>query len=327
MSLRFDIHSLPIKVIIRNSINPKGYYLGKAGIQFTNYSGDKDFLFGFSINHDKDVAKQVAIYELLERLLARYEIQYRIDEDFTRFQAFRWPDWKVVDCCSPGQLFIGKNPFCPTGVEATGLGLRMTKEAAAEHAILELIERHICAKIWYTDELPLYEVCTNIKLEGFEIYFYIISKQNITFAIAEIFSPQLEISLFGHAIRKTYEESFNKAFSEALMLLDCLLHNDNGQCSNQKTKERIISLKSDLSIKRHNYLHKKVTTKLQKEELSQNQFDCKNMVNWIFGNETISVVLLFQDNQFSVVRALSQKAKTLNEYRTSNHIEILDPFC
>lgn len=330
MDTHFDIHALPIKTITRKIRFPDGYYVGKAGIQFRNWQKEWEFLCGFSCSQDEQHAKLIAYYELLERLVARYEIQCKIQKSIDRFQAFSWPTCKLIGPCNPGDIFLGKNPFSLTGVEAAGLALRKSNEEAAEHAVLELLERHLCAKIWFTEEIMLFKVKSNISFHEYEVNFYTVDSCDLPFVIAEIISNELKISSYGHAIRKTFHEASQKAFSEALMLLDCLLQGDNGICSNERTKKRIFSLHGDVALERNEYLQSKVIG--YENAFPEREFACVDIAKQLIGNESdISIVPLLQDDKITVVRALSPKVETLAFRRYLGNLpsatKILDPFC
>jgi hypothetical protein len=325
----FDVHALPIKTMARKTLIPKGYYVGKAGIQFLNWQKEWEFLFGFSLCQDEQQAKQIAYYELLERLLARYEIQSKIRGNISDFTSVAWPSWKPSKDVNPGVIFIGRNPFSQTGVEAAGLALRQTLDEAAEHAIFELLERHLCAKIWYTKDVSLIRVDPGITFEQYVINFYTTNASGLPFVMAEVISEKCKTITFGHAIRRTFLEASHKARSEAFMLLDCLLHDDNGICSNERTKRRIFSLRRDLALTRHDYLQNKVTS--YESCFPEGQFNCSQVVHKVLGESAISIIPLFQDDKICVVRAISPAVETLAACRYGGvpltATDILDPFC
>ncbi len=322
---------LPIKKLVRAAVFPDRFFVGKAGIKLVNWQGNNQYLCGFSCSRQPAIAENVAVFELCERLTAKYEFQSFLGTNMNTFRAFTWPDGNPARV-TKSQLFLGPNPFSQFGQEATGLGFGPDYHQALNHAILELLERHICAGLWYEAKYRLCKAIDRVSLDSFDIFYYTLHRPKIPFVLAIIYSNELEVLSVGHAIRSTFEEAKEKSYSEAVMLLDCVLHKDNGICTNLRTKNRLLSQRGPLAKERFQQFNDLTVNVAAAKNILSRYFSISEITAAVLGtNDDIEIIQLFRDRNFWSLRALSKKVATLAERRQSNRYsekqKILDPYC
>lgn len=324
---------IPIKILIRDALCPEGFLVAKAAIIYKNWMGQINYLGGFSFDNDINKVPMTAQYELLERFLATYDFNARYLDDENIFPCYSWPDGHFVMNIHASKVLIGPTPYALPSVEASGLGLHTKRQLAEEHGLFELIERHLCCRLWYAKETKIMQIGETIHLSsGFTLSHYTLClPELIPFVLSVIYSNQRRILVCGHSVKKTFTEAIQKASSEAFMLLDCLLNSDDGYCTNERTKNRILSLQGKTTEARYPYLF----SKLDSFQTIQSQLDYFYETEVILRNsiptqQGILMVPITQFKDFFLVRTICKEAETLKDwryFRTRDTSIPDDPFC
>lgn len=180
----------------------------------------QDF-YGHSASCDPIIAKNKSYYEILERVLAS---QIFFDKnDISR---------KFI-----GRCFFNKNPIkeydykdilirTEFSVSASGLGLHSDEKLAIEHAIFEVIERHVALLLWCKDnEIML--INSRELADGYFIYNYT-SILKIPFCVSVIINKKEDIFFCGLSVKSNLNDAIKAAEVEALSLLgNILIKNTN----------------------------------------------------------------------------------------------------
>lgn len=166
-----------------------------------------------------------------------------------------------------GRCFFNKNPIkeydykdilirTEFSVSASGLGLHSDEKLAIEHAIFEVIERHVALLLWYKDnEIML--INSRELVDGYFIYNYT-NILKIPFCVSVIINKKEDIFFCGSSVKSNLNDAIKAAEVEALSLLgNILIKNTNKPKGNVlstidricslvgvKAKERILHLKS-----------------------------------------------------------------------------------
>lgn len=321
--------------VTESSLLPQ-YYIGSAAVNVLSDNEKWETMCGFSCTENYQQAELIAKYELLERLISRYDIQKRLKKEISHntYSLLNIYSHKKIGICPPGKLFIEPNPFSVTGAGASGLALACDIEGAVKHAVFELIERHLCSYLWYTNDIHIYKIFPTISLDNYKADFYSIYEINIPFVMTVITSFDKKTICLGHAVKETFIEAKEKSFTEAVMMLDNLLKNKDGVCTNDNTKKRIFSLRSEKTRIRLSILKSKEILKLKLTNVEK-PYSLREIVQPVCcgDNEDIVVSILYekQNDDLCVVRAVSDSLHTLTFWRYQNpgNIELkkADPFC
>lgn len=321
--------NIPINSLSRICKADSSYFIGKSGVYVQNWEGKKQLYIGFSIAKNKDVAIDGSKFELLERLLATYDLNKIKLKNSPFLKLIQWSTGRDFGTLYATEVILENSPLgTPKLKDASGLGLHTSFEKASEHAVFELLERHILCKIWYKNDTQIFLLDKYIHLNYTFSFYSICSHQNIPFSLCLITDINNGIFITGSAFSYSLPQAIDKSKLEGLMLLDSFLNKDNGFA--QSSKARIYSTR-DKKFFSDRYAH--LTSKIVEKRYSDCLdviADLKNICDEINLNiDDILVSPIYSENELIVVRAISPHSLKLPDMRESEYALCvpMDPFC
>jgi len=333
-----NISSIPFTTQTEFVSYPSGFQLCKVGT-IIHYEKDASFpIFGFSLNTNPEIAKRIALSELYERCLAFSCMQRKnIDKDGT-MSAYHYVNQNSESRLSIEHILLDSNSLT---LDASGLSFHTTHELACQHSILELIERHLLVKLWFSNSFSLIQMRDSLEIspDYFLTRYSGIGIFGSLFSITIIESiheknSESDIWLFGSAFALRTEDAMRKSDQEAYMLLDNLESSRELFFSTHDSHSRIQSLKGSLSQKRRAYFSSKI---IKQSDITKTYTETPvganiiNVLNWLnIDPFEVLMVDLYGSLDGYGVRAFCNSLLRVRESRrlTCNKKNIpLDPFC
>lgn len=325
--------ALPVQSMSRRSDLFPGYYCAKSGLGLRNWKGDPIFIGGFSFGDQSGYAQMVATCEVYERFYALYDAQSERLRKSSFLPCYVWGNQRIRQQVHAAKVLIGSAPgMSSAGNDASGLGFHCRRADAEQHAVFELAERHLLARIWYGDAkvTPVTRpVC--VTSDWRLTYFTVAMRPHIPFSLAVLWSPSEPLWIAGSSICTTMREAQSKAWREAQMLADTIMHRDVGPCGNSHTRERLFALRGATAIvmQRH-FAMKNVRRKNALAMDIDALTEPWSIVRRVFGNVPVYCVPLHESSNAYVIRALCDSAwklRTLRLQRSATDTIPRDPFC
>ncbi|MGO4569322.1 YcaO-like family protein [Rhizobium sp. 2YAF20] len=205
----------PVRTKVSYSDDVPGVWHAKAGMVAIKPGSQKRFFFGFSAKKDCQSAEATAYYECVERFLGS-NVAYSDDELEKELLVFSASNDARIAQIKRSEVLIGATQEKGRKRNATGLALGTPLHCAREHAINEVIERHLVA-LWWRGRLAL------------EIQFVEETETELCFqGVADLFGGSLAVSgritlvrpqaCFGSAFRQNASEAMAHAIEERQML-------------------------------------------------------------------------------------------------------------
>ena len=119
--------------------------------------------------------------------------------------------------------------------------------------------------------------------------------------------------------------AIEKANREAFLLLESLERGDNGICNSQRTKRRLMSLRSELVQTRYDHFKQKTVERTIPSSDASQVYSLEELMHKF----DVKYVPLYS-GEFHVVRVLSDAFVTLGQMRDVHRgqaLELLDPYC
>lgn len=324
-----NFESIPIRSSLRASKIPNGYWMAKSAVKFINWQDQPTLIHGFSFRKDKNESLFISRMEVFERLFACHDFVQS-----STLESYQWPDRTHLCKIPAEQVLLGSSPGFPNAkFDASGLGWHTVLEKAEQHAILEVIERHLLCHIWYYD-LQLVGLGKMEQLSD-DLYLEFATVEAdipLPFILAIISDKKDACFVCGSSIGLNSREAKKKAMEEAFMLLDGVLHQDNVLLNpNLKTQGRLLSLRNPLVSKtRHLYYNSKISRNMEWNNYFSNCLkNLKQICENIFKSSlNIRCVLLCENGEGCLVRAICPAAMMLKEIRIKYRSNVPpDPFC
>lgn len=315
---------VPLKTLISISSKSKNYFLAKSGICVKSEHCDT-YAYGFGFNKVQEHAKIASQFETLEHLWATYA--FHCSKKKFNGNSFVMPMKSRV--FSPSEVLIS-SIITPgeKSADANGLGCHPVKDLAVNHAVLELIERHLLAEIWYGDGLVL-EIKEKILSceDDWEVRFYTSFDFEVPLAIAIVSNQDKGVWVLGSALKETLLRSLEHAKNEALMLLESAYIED-GIAYSKDIENRLSSLKNKYFFqRREDHFMSKIVNKNSTIDATK-KFLTNEIIDKVLGINPLWIVNLFDGARFSVVRAICDAAKNPRWLRHLHSKAFpLDPFC
>lgn len=323
---------IPIRTIVYPSVVAPSYTIAKSGVLLKDSTGDKFLITGNSASRSSERAQVVSRYEVLERVGS----WYRQEEAFQRLSVVRWPNLQPLSkSCVFADVAIGPDPTGTRAYDASGLALGPSIEAAARHAVGELLERHRLASLWYHG-LPLVRIGDtgeDLAVEGGDIRdiraYTVADNYRTPFALVVLRMTQGAL-ICGSKCAGDFAAAIDGAMQEAVMLADDVKREKGGSCiSGLSGRRRLLSLRdSDVSKRRAEKIEA-----LTRGEVSFNSLRLRGAVPAdqvaapFSGSEPdIEIVVIRNSPGQVVVRAISPAFKTLTTERRKQE-DKYDPFC
>lgn len=316
---------LPIKTLITPSTQTTKRFLARSGICF-NRDRHNVCVYGFGLDEDKEKATRSSQFEALERLYATQSFH----KNDTTFLGYLLQSPNTYRVFHASEILIGSGLGNKRNrVDANGLGCHHNLQQAIQHALFELIERHLLSEIWYGGAtLSEIREHTIIHNEPLDLRFYSLSAFDIPFVIAILSDLDKGIWVLGSALRATFSDAMMHAMNEACMLLESSFI--GGVAYSHDIEARLSSLKNkEYSQKRHVFLQKKVVTCDTTISFLQKIYSLDEIIEKTLHNHLIWVVKILENTSWiSVVRVIctaAQNPRWLRDSRLKYHL--FDPFC
>lgn len=318
------------KVITEKSIIGN-YIIAKRGMHI-RYPGSNNqyFIGGFSCRQKRTEAEMISQYELAERILATYYFSNPNARD-NHYPVFSPTSHKILGNIDADNALLGptiKNPANKT--DAVGLSYHAHLNNGIEHAINELIERHILGLIWY-EKWPIIKLSENI-IDDYHIHHFTIRlSAKIPFSMCIAFDRNLNFLCLGASLSVNPQQASDKAQSEAIMLATDIVNMNNFETiANKISKSRMLSQRdSQINLQRKKYLDE-ITETTQLNEPSPS-YQIKDILKLLsLESDDIGYCVLHTSEQGHVIRAISHKLKTLAMFREKykdTHNYLLEPVC
>lgn len=317
------INEIPIKTLITDSLHVSGHFLAKSGLSFYNSEKNRTDVFGFGFSEDKEKAINSSKFELYERLYANYNL-YNFEKPIFLGQSFS--DLEKKKEFSAHDIFLGSYSNDGTkSVDANGLGCHYLLEHAVKHAVLEVVERHLLAQIWYGN-CQMYEIINAnfIFDSSWKIRCYCTNNTSVPMAIVTVDNLEKGIWVLGSALRWPFDQAIEHAKNEAFMLLESSL-SEKGYAYSKEIDERLFSLKDPIiSNLRNTYFNSKVLDKIEKPKCDE-ALDI--ILKKTIGMEALWIFPLHASQNINVVRAISESAQNPRWFRSKKNLTPPDPFC
>jgi len=315
---------VPIKTLLSSSKYSQGHFLAKSGICFKSMEKE-NYIYGFGFNEISEKAKKASQFEALERLYATRAFHQNIEH----FEGHSLEAPNKNKIFHPSEVLISNlSTFTTKSADANGLGCHYNIDQAINHAILELIERHLLAEIWYENG-SVFEIKEKalIHQDGWHIRFYTSFSSDVPLAIAVLMNLDENVWVLGSAIRESLLQSIEHATNEAFMLLESTFL-EKGIAYSDDVEKRLSSLKDKNSSQaRKEFFQTKTSMKNKPLDLTK-KYSTKEIIRKSLKDNPIWIVPLFKAISINVVRAMCNFAKNPRWFRgLCSELIPSDPFC
>lgn len=302
----------------------EGQVVAKAGLFVRDFRGTDQFIGGFAMSSSGDKAAEIARWEVMERVHALHALaNERMDLDRC-FSGRRWPDLSVTGQVPASFCLLGPHPFGPGPyLDANGLGFGPDLATAADHAVYELAERHVAAKIWYQG-WPVQQVGDSFPiLRNFVGTVYALADPEAPpFAMAVVCDEPGTFAAAGSCLANTWSRARSHAIEEVLLLLDGHLEGDVGPCAS--ASDRVLSLRKSCDSE----LRLKHFARCIHPGLRAQPGDVEPSGDVVHVLDNVCLGMLLEEEGSILIRALSESALTLPAARRARPANIPeDWFC
>lgn len=221
MKLTFD-HFLALKKTKSEaSLVSNDVYISRSAVQ-VKIDEKLKTIFGFGASFCEKKSETSSIYELLEHLV--FLPYVHSEKSLDKPVSYTFTDNIAKQPQSTVREFL-IGSMGPKGIfGANGCAISSDEQLAITHSKRELIERHLCCKIWYHRTYPLLP-CPEFKIQTYlpsvelELYTIDIDMDGV-FVIAALECCEEGFFTLGAAIRSNTKDASNHATCEALMLFN-----------------------------------------------------------------------------------------------------------
>lgn len=325
----FEFAGIPMSGSVDTHPLDETVYRAEVGSVIIDQKGQRHQFFGYSAKPEPQIATHVACCEVLERMLAtrQFHSGTTLRNGFWGLEIFSGSD---LEPANPRDVLIRENvKNLEMKPSASGLGLHLNWNEAIEHAIREILERHLLMSIWYEglDIFPIGPV--EYLPHGYELQVFGISNE-IPFSIAIISNPNIEVFFSGSAVGKNFSTAITKSRSEALHQSSNYLEREwpPTEGNHQDSIDRVRDLVGAPALLRH--LHIASRFSLQKLSVSTEDFDARTVLKKLLPETKEAYAYrLGEWEQFKAVRVIIPNALTKNQARAKHHLYDCppDPFC
>ena len=308
------------------------YFIARTGV-YSKYPGSdaKHFFGGFSCKNDPEEAKKVSVFEVAERILATYYFSIpEMRDDYYPLQSIF--DGSALGVVKADDVLIGSVPHNKNNyTDAVGLGFHLDKQKAINHAVCELLERHVLGKIWYENN-QIVELLQDSCGEFIYTAFTIQTNEILPFAMSVMRNKACNILCVGASFEGSMQEAINKSKCEVIMLIhDVLAKKSNAHMENVSSKKRMLSQSDpEISLLRQHYLSS-ITHKKNIDLRYDVQLNLKKTLATLNApHNEIGYCALHESAHGHLIRAVSMGLISLREYRNQyrgTDKYILDPVC
>ncbi|MGK5595745.1 MAG: YcaO-like family protein, partial [Parachlamydiaceae bacterium] len=237
------LDQIPLKTIVNKSQIFPNFFLVKSGVKFRNGFGKSRLISGFGFSKNQEQAVKSSQFETLEHFYATYDFHQDCIRKENAFKginlknsAIRNFQFKEV-VLGPIPEEIGK------AADANGLGCHPSHEKAVEHGILEIIERHCLAQVWYGPMLVVEIPEAYSIISHFHVRVFTPCISFVPMAITVVYNLKDGIWALGSSVRLSMEKAIEHALQEALMLIESSSIK-GGFAYSEEIEQRILSLRN-----------------------------------------------------------------------------------
>ncbi|HEX2859259.1 MAG TPA: YcaO-like family protein [Alphaproteobacteria bacterium] len=230
-----------IKTVTRRAHVPAGWIIAKSVMGVRTGKFGPRAVYGFAIDATEEQAIARSQYEVLERVHAYYDVFFHSAGVQESLPSYGWASHLSYGYKLAGEVLLA-HPQQAIGVDANGLAWHTTLEEAVAHGMLEVVERHLNARIWYEGAQLCPVSVTPLAIPSLTLNLYT-TIDNIPFVLAVIGSSNHDVLACGTSVAATLGQAELKASQEAYMVLDGLLQNDTGNANSETSRAKLLSLR------------------------------------------------------------------------------------
>jgi hypothetical protein len=314
---------IPVRQRVTEAVLPDGYYLARSLIEYTDRNEQPNRLPGFSFGRDREQCRRVSGYEAIERLAATYDFQSAVLNRDTAVPGHKWQTGKFTTVPFDRVLIQNNAPSeLAIDTDATGLAYHHDREAAISHAVCELLERALFARIWWQDESLLRIGDGEDVGRGYTFRKYCVDAEPTPpFVLGTVENPDERVWVCGSALDQRPEEAIEHAKEECCMLLDNhFSDNENLVFQSDTAKEsRLQSMQSNQSSARRDHIRAKCSgsvTAFHPDGSLADVFDTFDLVR------NVDIATLWEDDSHCVVRATCDDITGVHEVRRNSDADV-----
>jgi len=315
------LHGVPVATVVRE--NPIiGGFAVKSGVEFT-VRKQPQYVFGFSYAPaaaQLDSAVRSSKFEVLERLFSTPSIHGSKLDHAVAAETWSRPP-RAITSTRTSLRDICLQP----GADSTGLSIQTDAKAGRAHAVSELLERHLLGCIWYENSINVARLSAELRVYGiFKLAHYTAVAQGkaLPLVIAVVTSDRTGEGFVGSAFDEDPAQAKGRATTEALMLLDGHLQNDDGRTNSPRSSKRLKELASSGRDQLKQITA--TTSSVSREDFGDG--DLIDLASSIFAESPIDVAQAEIRPGLFLSRARCKDAVTLPEWRRRRPSQP-DPFC
>lgn len=319
------LDQIPLKTIVNRSQIFPNFFLAKSGVKFRNSFGKSRLISGFGFSKNQKQAVNSSQFETLEHFYATYDFHQDCVKKENALKGINLKYGTERDF-EPHEVFLGPIPLqVGKAADANGLGCHPYYEKAVEHGILEIIERHFLAQIWYGSMLVV-EIPEKAAISShFHIRLFTPCTSYVPMAIAIVYDLKSGIWALGSAVRLSMERAIEHAIQEAMMLTESASI-EGGVSYSDEIEQRILSLRNnDMSRLRNEFFESKITKREKGLLLLSMQLE--EIITLTLNVSEVWIVNFLNSEKLNVIRAICPIAKNPRWLRACNLGVPDDPFC
>ncbi|NET44743.1 hypothetical protein [Okeania sp. SIO2B3] len=308
-----------ISTFYSHPLDRNTYYVDSSTV-LIDRQGIRHLFFGHSGKKCFDEAILISRIEILERVMASPLANLSMKP--LLFSNYLDPTVTRI-MLAKDYLIRNGNPLIGT----TGLGAHSKSNLAEQHAILEMLERHILCEIWYKDrKIRKIGSRENLPLEYFIDYYTTL--QASPFILAVLQNKNLPIFLCGSSLKENQSDALMSSRIEALMLAGNFLCKSSSDTSNNiLSLKRMRNLCTSAVLNKLRYFLIKVSN-LPPTKINYQKYDIMEICKAIqFPFETIYTCPIKKRQSLILYRAYSSYALTKEKSRIQYPYLEEDPFC
>jgi len=305
----------PIKIVTKECNTQSNYWFSKAGVKYEK-NGKEGYIFGFGCSKDKESSETSAYFECLEHI---FGLPYSYNDSFIlkNIDTYSYITNKKLHSVTRNKLLIGSK-LKKSKRNATGLAVGITKKKAIDHAMKEVIERHLSYHWWLEDSFSMKLLDSKQSKNTLTCLFY-------TEGLGYHYTVNIEIShepsivTFGSSVAKNKSDAISHAIEERIMLNESLT-NTRKLLGESKTIESIrpkYKLLLDSSFK--DIVWNEVISKIKLEKKIE-ETSVINIIEEL--TPSLEYAVIFSTEQFYLVRCYSDISKDASLYDA----KIITPF-
>ncbi|MEP7731502.1 hypothetical protein [Marinomonas primoryensis] len=296
-----EMESYPLSSKLYSCIRYKEYFISKTALGVKKNGIDK-YIFGFGCSRSKSVAHTSSRFECVEHYLGSIMAESLYDNDGFIARDINKKNKGFI--IPKDQVLVGSiQSESNMKINATGLAIERNYFRSCEHALFELIERHI-SYLWWFEALNFLNVENIIKKDNAEEYnlTWGCQENNLWYSIYIILNFNGNTVSIGSCLKNKKDESIEHSKCEAIMI-----DQSHENTVNNVRYEKIKGEKLVFEVK------KRINQAFMVKYNNEVSEICMRILNESF------YTILVENEDFCVVRAFSKNVKdATNRYENEN---------